>query len=195
MLGYLLKHAHLALEQRAQAALADLGVTARDLGVLRVIAGGEARSQQEVAEVLGVDRTSMVALLDALERQGIITRRPSRTRPATQHRRAHRPRLGKGFRQAESRSSETEREFTAALGDAGAAGLRQALRTVLGETATPEQAPGQVFIKKRQVTHPYGVSPHGPPTSHEIPINDLGRAGRAGEFPDDLREPAGGPVE
>jgi hypothetical protein len=24
-----------------------------------------------------------------------------------------------------------------------------------------------------QVTHPYGVSPHGPPISHEIPINDL----------------------
>ena len=27
--------------------------------------------------MLGVDRTSMVALLDALERQGIIARRPS----------------------------------------------------------------------------------------------------------------------
>jgi hypothetical protein len=33
--GYLLKHAHLALEHRAQAALADVGVTVRDLGVLR----------------------------------------------------------------------------------------------------------------------------------------------------------------
>jgi DNA-binding MarR family transcriptional regulator len=132
VLGYLLKHAHLALEQRAQAALADLGVTARDLGVLRVIAGGEARSQQEVAEVLGVDRTSMVALLDALERQGIIARRPSeqdRRRnivALTDHGRER-------FRQAESLYSETEREFTAALGDAGAAGLRQALRTVLRE--------------------------------------------------------------
>jgi DNA-binding MarR family transcriptional regulator len=70
VLGYLLKHAHLALEHRAQAALADIGVTVRDLGVLRVIASGEAQSQQEAAAVLGVDRTSMVALLDALERQG-----------------------------------------------------------------------------------------------------------------------------
>ena len=132
VLGYLLKHAHLALEQRAQAALADLGVTARDLGVLRVIAGGEARSQQEVAEVLGVDRTSMVALLDALERQGIISRRPSE-----QDRRRNIVVLTdhgwERFRQAESLYSETEREFTAALGDAGAAGLRQALRTVLRE--------------------------------------------------------------
>ena len=43
VLGYLLKHAHLALEQRTDAALADVGLTARDLGVLRVIAGGLTR--------------------------------------------------------------------------------------------------------------------------------------------------------
>jgi DNA-binding MarR family transcriptional regulator len=42
-------------------------VTVRDLGVLRVIASREAQSQQEAAAVLGVDRTSMVALLDALD--------------------------------------------------------------------------------------------------------------------------------
>ena len=132
VLGYLLKHAHLALEQRAQVALADVGVTVRDLGALRVIAGGEAQSQQEVAAVLGVDRTSMVALLDALELQGIIARRPSE-----QDRRRNIVALTDDgweiFRQAESRYSETEREFTASLGDAGAAGLRQALRTVLSE--------------------------------------------------------------
>jgi hypothetical protein len=37
------------------------------------------------------------------------------------------------YRQAENRYSETERDFTATLGDAGAAGLRQALRTVLSD--------------------------------------------------------------
>jgi DNA-binding MarR family transcriptional regulator len=52
-------------------------VTVRDLGVLRVIASGQAQPQQEAAAALGVDRTSMVALLDALERQGIVARRPS----------------------------------------------------------------------------------------------------------------------
>jgi DNA-binding MarR family transcriptional regulator len=56
--------------------------------------------------VLGVDRTSMVALLGTLERKGII---------------------------AQSRYSETERDFTATVGDAGAAGLRQALQTVLSD--------------------------------------------------------------
>jgi DNA-binding MarR family transcriptional regulator len=130
VLGYLLKHAHLALEQRTDAALADVGLTARDLGVLRVIAGGEARSQQEVAAVLGVDRTSMVALLDALERRGIVARKPSE-----RDRRRNVVELTQDgqrlFWRAEQRSTEAEQAFTAALGDAGAAGLRRALQAVL----------------------------------------------------------------
>jgi DNA-binding MarR family transcriptional regulator len=130
VLGYLLKHAHRALEQRAEAALADTGLTVRDLGVLRVIAGGEAESQQEVAAVLGIDPTSMVALLDALEHRGIVVRRPSerdRRRniiELTGHGRAV-------FRQAEDRYAEAEKAFTSSLGDSGAAGLRRALRSVL----------------------------------------------------------------
>jgi DNA-binding MarR family transcriptional regulator len=130
VLGYLLKHAHLALEQRTDAALADLGLTARDLGVLRVIAGGEARSQQEVATVLGVDRTSMVALLDALESRGIVARRPSerdRRRNAVDLTREGRSL----FQRAEQRSTEAELAFTAVLGDAGGAELRRALKAAL----------------------------------------------------------------
>ena len=38
VLGYLLKHAHLALEGFTDAALALFGITSRDLGALRVIA-------------------------------------------------------------------------------------------------------------------------------------------------------------
>ncbi len=130
VLGYLLKHAHLALEQQTDAALAGTGLTARDLGVLRVIAGGEARSQQEVAAVLGVDRTSMVALLDALESRGIVARKP-----AEQDRRRNVIELtpdGRSlFQRAEQRSTEAEHAFTAALGDTGGARLRRALRAVL----------------------------------------------------------------
>ncbi|HEX3487959.1 MAG TPA: MarR family winged helix-turn-helix transcriptional regulator [Streptosporangiaceae bacterium] len=132
VLGYLLKHAHLALEQRMQAALADMGMTGRDLGVLRVIAGGEAESQQEVAAVLGVDPTSMVALLDALEHRGILARRPSE-----RDRRRNIVELTDDgwdlFRQAEKQSAEAERAFTSKLSDADATALRRALRTVLSE--------------------------------------------------------------
>jgi DNA-binding MarR family transcriptional regulator len=130
VLGYLLKHAYLALEQRKDAALADLGLTSHDLGALRVIASGQARSQQEVAAVLGVDRTSMVALLDALESKGIVARRP-----AEGDRRRNVVELtpdGRSlFQQAERRSTKVEQAFTATLGDTGGAELRRALRAVL----------------------------------------------------------------
>jgi DNA-binding MarR family transcriptional regulator len=130
VLGYLLKHAYLALEQRKDAALADVGLTSRDLGALRVIASGQARSQQEVAAVLGVDRTSMVALLDALESKGIVARKP-----AERDRRRNVVELtpdGRSlFQRAERRSTKVEQAFTATLGDAGGAELRRALRAVL----------------------------------------------------------------
>lgn len=133
VLGYLLKHAHRALEQRTGTALAGTGMTVRDLGVLRVIARGEAQSQQEVAAMLGIDPTSMVALLDALEDRGIVARRPS-----DRDRRRNVVELTVDgwnvFRQAEDRYAEAERAFTSNLGDAGAAVLRQALRSVLAPT-------------------------------------------------------------
>jgi DNA-binding MarR family transcriptional regulator len=130
VLGYLLKHAHRALEQQTEAALADLGLTVRDLGVLRVIAGGEAKSQQKAAAVLDIDPTSMVALLDALEHRGLVARRPSERdrRRNVVELTAH----GRDvFRQAEDRYAEAEKTFTSSLGDAGSAGLRRALRSVL----------------------------------------------------------------
>jgi DNA-binding MarR family transcriptional regulator len=130
VLGYLIKHAHLELEKKTDAALAGLGVTSRDLGALRVIAGGEARSQQEVAGVLGVDRTSMVSLLDTLESRGIVARRPSEH----DRRRNVVELTGTGrqlFDQAEAASLAVERDFTAPLGAQGATKLRHALRTAL----------------------------------------------------------------
>ena len=130
VLGYLIKHAHLELEKQTDAALAGMGVTSRDLGVLRVIAGGEAASQQDVARVLGVDRTTMVALLDALEGQRIIVRRPSE-----HDRRRNVVELTDTGRQlfdrAESTALAIEQDFTTRIGARGATQLRQALRTLL----------------------------------------------------------------
>ncbi|WP_313546535.1 MarR family winged helix-turn-helix transcriptional regulator [Leifsonia aquatica] len=134
VLGYLLKHAHLALEARTDAALGPLGVTSRDMGVLRVIVEGEARSQQEVAAVLGVDRTSMVALLDTLEREGIVARHPSeqdRRRNVIELTEAGR----KVFTEAERASLAVEREFVGSLGVDGANELRAALRSLLAATS------------------------------------------------------------
>jgi len=139
VLGYLLKHAHLALEGHTDAALARFGITSRDLGALRVIAGGEAKSQQDVAGILGVDRTSMVALLDALEQAGIVARRPSE-----QDRRRNVIELTKPgreiFVQAEQSSLDAEKDFVGVLGVKGASELRRALGSLVGSpvlTADP----------------------------------------------------------
>ena len=76
VLGYLLKHATMQLTALTDAALRPLGIDSKDLGALRVIAGREPASQLQVAQRLGIDRTTMVALLDVLERQGVVARRP-----------------------------------------------------------------------------------------------------------------------
>lgn len=57
-------------------ALAPFDIHVRDLGVLLVIDRFEPASQQQLAERMGVDRTTMVAIVDALEAKGIIARRP-----------------------------------------------------------------------------------------------------------------------
>lgn len=135
VLGYLIKHVHLELERRSDAALAGLGVTSRDLGALRVIAGGEATSQQDVARVLGVDRTSMVALLDALEGRGIVARRPSEH----DRRRNVVGLTGAGrrlFDRAESASLAVEQDFTSSLGTRAATELRHSLRRLLQPSRT-----------------------------------------------------------
>ncbi|WP_306212534.1 MarR family winged helix-turn-helix transcriptional regulator [Actinoplanes sp. RD1] len=76
VLGYLLKHAHLRFTALTDAALQPLGIDSKDFGALRVLSGREPASQLQVAQRLGIDRTTMVALLDELERKGVVARRP-----------------------------------------------------------------------------------------------------------------------
>lgn len=77
-LGYLLKHVHLRFAELTAASLAPHGVGGRELAVLRVLATYEPTSQQEAARRLGIDRTTMVALIDALARKCLVARRPDR---------------------------------------------------------------------------------------------------------------------
>jgi DNA-binding MarR family transcriptional regulator len=85
--------------------------------------------------ILGVDRTSMVALLDALEQAGIVGRRQSE-----HDRRRNVIELTKRgrdvFVQAERASLAVEKDFAGALGNAGASELRRALRTLVGSPVT-----------------------------------------------------------
>ena len=53
------------------------GITGRQCAVLIAIDDQEPQSQQEVARRLGLDRTTMVALIDELETKNLVSRSPA----------------------------------------------------------------------------------------------------------------------
>src|SRR5215216_1096150 len=75
-LTYLLKRALVDLETLHQQHLEPAGISARELAVLLFLDGREPESQQEAAARLGIDRTTMVGLLDSLESKHLVARRP-----------------------------------------------------------------------------------------------------------------------
>ena len=130
-LGYLLKHAQQRMNELSTRALEPYGVNGRELAVLVMLAGREPESQQQAAQRLGVDRTTMVALLDTLERKGLVSRQPH----AEDRRRNVVELTGVGhtvLEKATRASDEAEREFLAPLDPQTARQLRAALRTLVG---------------------------------------------------------------
>jgi len=129
-LGYLLKHAWLRLGELTGAALAPHGVTGRELAVLLTLAGSEPASQQQAASKLGVDRTTMVALIDALESKGLVARRPhaeDRRRNVVELTASGRDTLAS----ATAAAGSAEREFLAPLAPADIQQLKAALRALV----------------------------------------------------------------
>jgi DNA-binding MarR family transcriptional regulator len=130
-LGYLLKHAQLALGEHTGPALAPLGINGRELAVLTVLGAAEALAQQQAAGRLGVDRTTMVDLVDALERKGLVERRADpgdRRRNLVHLTEPGRRALTEGGRLARA----AEQTFLAALDPAEADQFRSMLQRVLG---------------------------------------------------------------
>jgi DNA-binding MarR family transcriptional regulator len=129
-LGYLLKHAHLGFAALSAAALEPYGIDARELATLAILGGPDLLSQQEVAHRLGIDRTTMVALIDGLERKDLVQRRPhpeDRRKNIVELTAAGRDTLtGAG-----EAADDAERDFLEPLGKAGAERFRQALRVLL----------------------------------------------------------------
>jgi DNA-binding MarR family transcriptional regulator len=138
-LGYLLKHAYLRMAELNDQALAPCGIDGRELGVLFVLAGREPASQLQVAGRLGIDRTTMVALLDTLEGKGLVSRAPH----AQDRRRNVIVLTDAGQRtleRAAAASDEAERQLLASLDRQAAHDLRDSLRLIV--TVARSQASG-----------------------------------------------------
>jgi DNA-binding MarR family transcriptional regulator len=132
-LGYLLKHAQLRMAELNAKALSPYGINGRELAVLLVLAGHEPTSQLQAAQRLGIDRTTMVALLDTLEEKGLVSRHPH-----AEDRRRNVVELTETGRDTLSRATEAsdaaEREFLAPLTSRAGGQLRDSLRTIVEST-------------------------------------------------------------
>ena len=73
-IGYLLSKAHLRVHARANEKLEPLGLTVKHYGLLTLLVHEGSVSQGRLGEVMKIDRTTMVALIDELERAGHVDR-------------------------------------------------------------------------------------------------------------------------
>jgi len=100
--GGLLFLASQAAQQLANERLSPLGITAREFGVLTLLARAGQLSQQAIGEQLRIDRTTMVAMVDVLEQAGFVRRERNLT-----DRRAYAVKLTPRGRARQRRGAET----------------------------------------------------------------------------------------
>ena len=135
-LTYLLKRALVDLEDLHAEHLAPVGVSGRELAVLLLLDDRDPGSQQQAAGRLGVDRTTMVGLLDGLEAKGLVARRAD----AGDRRRNVLELTGDGqtaLVRALRASDEAERQLLAELDDAESAQLRTLLTRLARDRSEP----------------------------------------------------------
>jgi DNA-binding MarR family transcriptional regulator len=138
-LGRLLRDAQLRALDVARRSLPG-GRHPRDWGVLAVLDETGPVSQQHLADLLGINRTQMVAVIDALERDGLVTR--SRN---PEDRRSYALELTEIGREAFARMSpdirKAESGFTGTLSAEQAARLAELLRALLSSVRTQPLPP------------------------------------------------------
>jgi DNA-binding MarR family transcriptional regulator len=135
-LGYLLKHANLAFAEHSASALASLQINGRELAVLTVLSADQPLAQHQAAGRLGVDRTTMVDLVDELERKALVSRGPD---PSDRRRNlVHLTAKGRRVLTDGALAAEqAERQFLTALSPAEQDQFRSMLRRILGLDDNP----------------------------------------------------------
>jgi DNA-binding MarR family transcriptional regulator len=79
LLGYRLRRAQGAMHRAYMAAVAGLDLTQKQTATLWLIHGNPGVAQVSVAAALGMDRATMMALVDRLEERGLVIRKKSST--------------------------------------------------------------------------------------------------------------------
>lgn len=125
--GYLLHKAALLLVEDAEEALGAVGMRTRDFFVLASLASGPDLSQQDLSQLLNLDPTTVVTVIDELERQKYVERRRN---PAD--RRRYNLILTESGRAALAKASRVADEIESAFFGALTADERGDLRGMLG---------------------------------------------------------------
>jgi DNA-binding MarR family transcriptional regulator len=122
--GFLLRLAHQFTWREFNDALRSVGIETRHLGVLTAVAEHGMLSQARCVELLGLDKSVVVLIVDDLERLGLAQRKPD-----SHDRRAHAIQVtNKGQKSLKAAQAIAER-----LGRSVFAGLTQKDRTQLDE--------------------------------------------------------------
>jgi DNA-binding MarR family transcriptional regulator len=77
LLGYLLRRAQGAMHRDFMAAVAEFELTQKQAATLWLVQANAGVSQVEVAAALGMDRATMLGLIDRLEGRGFVLRKRS----------------------------------------------------------------------------------------------------------------------
>jgi len=78
LVGYHLRQAQISVFQDFAQSMAKKNISPGQFGVLTLIGSNPGRSQSALARAIGIERSTMVAVIDALELRGLVERQPSR---------------------------------------------------------------------------------------------------------------------
>jgi DNA-binding MarR family transcriptional regulator len=145
-IGYLLNRPAFQIRRMAQAALDPLGLIPPHMGVLSTLASEGPQTQRRMGERLRIDPTTMVWLVDVLEKKSLVRREEH-----PEDRRAHLVKLTRAgvalLGRARQRLERMEEEFLAPLSQAERAQLRRLL-TKLFKSVTTQSIPPRIFKKE-----------------------------------------------
>lgn len=151
-LGLLLSRLGTVTRLRIADSLGPVGLTMRQFAVLRALSAGEGLSQAALAGRLRIDASSLVLVLDELQKSGSVERRPS-----PKDRRRYAVHLTSGGRRmllrAQEAASKASAGLFAPLSESQRSQLHDLLLLIHGSAPTvssaPEPAPGGTAAEAR----------------------------------------------
>lgn len=136
MVGYVLRRTQLAVFRDFLLATEHLAITPAQFSLLTVAAERPGLKQTDLALALDVKRANMVAMLDAMETRGLVTRKPV-PHDARSHSVEITPAGRALLRRLDAAIDAHEAKITAGLGAEGRARLLALLEAVIANCAEP----------------------------------------------------------